>query len=207
MSAVFVAFEGGDASGKTTQARRVAANMGALFTREPGGTSLGETLRSLVLEPEAAVDIRAEALMIAAARAQHVAQVVRPAIISGRSVVTDRFTASSLAYQGYGSGLDIDAVRSLSEFATAGLWPDLTVLIDVPVEVSLARLAGSPDRFEREAAEFHGRVREGYLEMAAADPTWVVVAGQGQVDEVSDLVDHAVADFGLQAGPSSQSSL
>jgi dTMP kinase len=195
LSALLIAFEGGDASGKTTQARRVAAELGALFTREPGGTSLGETLRSLVLEPEASVDLRAEALMIAAARAQHVAQVVRPAISSGRSVVTDRFTASSLAYQGYGSGLEIGDVRALSEFATAGLWPDRTILIDVPVEVSSARLGGRPDRFEREAHQFHARVREGYLELAATDSTWVVVDGRGSVDEVSKLVDRALADL------------
>jgi len=195
MTAHFIAFEGGDASGKSTQAERAAHEIGALFTREPGGTALGETLRSLVLEPETAVDLRAEALLIAAARAQHVAEIVRPAIAGGRSVVTDRFTASSLAYQGYGSGLEIDEVKTLSVFATAGLWPDLTILIDVPVEVSLARMGAVPDRFEREAGEFHSRVREGYLEMAAGDASWVVVNGRGSVDQVADLVDNALASL------------
>lgn len=193
MTGRFIAFEGGDASGKTTQARRVAERLDAVFTREPGGTALGEMLRSLVLEPEAHVDLRAEALMIAAARAQHVAEIVRPSLEAGRNVVTDRFTASSLAYQGYASGLDVDAVRSLSEFATEGLWPDLTVLIDVPPEVSLRRLDSAPDRFEREAHDFHEKVRHGYLELARHDDRWIVIDGAGTLDEVSALVDEALA--------------
>lgn len=195
MTGRFIAFEGGDASGKTTQARRLANRLDALFTREPGGTALGETLRALVLEPDAHVNVRAEALMIAAARAQHVAEIVRPTLAAGRDVVTDRFTGSSLAYQGYASGLPIDQVRGLSEFATDGLWPDLTVLIDVPVEVSMARLAGAPDRFEREKGDFHDRVRSGYLEIAATDPTWVVVDGSGSLEDVSAAVDAALADL------------
>lgn len=193
MTARFIAFEGGDASGKTTQARRVARHLGAIFTREPGGTDLGETLRDLVLEPQAHVDLRAEALMIAAARAQHVAEVIRPALDADQSVVTDRFTASSLVYQGFGSGLDVDAVRQLSEFATAGLTPHLTVLIDVPTDVSLGRLGDAPDRFEREAAEFHARVRAGYLELADGDPTWVVIDGSGSLEQVGTAVDEALS--------------
>jgi dTMP kinase len=188
----FIAFEGGDASGKSTQARRVASDLGAVLTREPGGTALGEMLRSLVLEPTTQVDLRAEALMIAAARAQHVAEVVRPALDADRHVVTDRFTGSSLAYQGYASGLDIAAVRQLSAFATEGLWPDLTVLIDVPVEVSMARLGGAPDRFEREAGEFHDKVRKGYLDLASTDDSWVVIDGTGSVEDVAAMVDAAL---------------
>lgn len=193
MTARFIAFEGGDASGKTTQARRIARQLGAIFTREPGGTDLGETLRNLVLEPEAHVDLRAEALMIAAARAQHVAEVIRPALDADQPVVTDRFTASSIVYQGYASGLDIDEVRRLSAFATAGLTPELTVLIDVPTDVSLGRLGDTPDRFEREASEFHSRVRAGYLELASADPTWIVIDGSGSLEEVGAAVDRALA--------------
>lgn len=193
MTARFIAFEGGDASGKTTQARRIARQLGAIFTREPGGTDLGETLRSLVLEPQGQVDLRAEALMIAAARAQHVAEVIRPALEADQPVVTDRFTASSIVYQGFGSGLDVEDVRRLSEFATVGLVPDLTVLIDVPTEVSLGRLGDAPDRFEREAAAFHHRVREGYLSLAAEDPTWVVIDGSGSLDHVGAAVDAALA--------------
>ncbi len=192
MTGRFIAFEGGDASGKSTQARRVASDLGAVLTREPGGTALGEMLRSLVLEPTTQVDLRAEALMIAAARAQHVAEVVRPALDADRHVVTDRFTGSSLAYQGYASGLDIAAVRQLSAFATEGLWPDLTVLIDVPVEVSMARLGGAPDRFEREAGEFHDKVRKGYLDLASTDDSWVVIDGTGSVEDVAAMVDAAL---------------
>ncbi|MGI9621558.1 MAG: dTMP kinase [Acidimicrobiales bacterium] len=195
MSAVFIAFEGGDASGKTTQAQLLADRLDALFTREPGGTALGETLRDLVLRPDAAVDLRAEALIIAAARAQHVAEVVRPALQSGRSVITDRFTGSSLAYQGYASGLDVEAVRALSEFATDGLSPDVTVLVDVPVEVSLARVGASPDRFEQEADDFHSKVRAGYLELVDEDDSWVRVDGSGSVEEVSSRVTTVLARF------------
>lgn len=193
MTGRFIAFEGGDASGKTTQARRIADRLGAVFTREPGGTHLGEMLRTLVLEPDHEVDLRAEALMIAASRAQHVAEVVRPALHQGQDVVTDRFTASSLAYQGFGSGLPVDEVRALSTFATDGLWPTLTVLIDVPVEVARSRLGEAPDRFEREATAFHERVRAGYLDLAAHDDSWEVVDGGGSIDEVTKLVDAAVA--------------
>ncbi len=192
MSGVFIAFEGGDASGKTTQARRIAAGRGALFTREPGGTELGEMLRDLVLEPTTSVNLRAEALMIAAARAQHVAEVVEPALARGRDVVTDRFTASSLAYQGFGSGLEIDAVRRLSEFATDGLVPHVTVLIDVPVEVAAGRFVDTRDRFEREDGQFHERVRQGYLELAATNTAWVVIDGTGTLQEVAELVDAAL---------------
>lgn len=192
MTGSFISFEGGDASGKTTQARRVATRLSAVFTREPGGTALGETLRQLVLEPDAEVDLRAEALMIAAARAQHVAEVVRPALESNRHVVTDRFTGSSLAYQGFGSGLDVAEVRALSAFATDGLWPDLTLLIDVPVEVSLGRLGSQPDRFESEKRDFHDRVRAGYLELAAVDDTWVVIDGTGILEDVATAVEEAI---------------
>ena len=196
MTGRFIAFEGGDASGKTTQARRVATRLGAVFTREPGGTVLGETLRSLVLDPAGAIDLRAEALMIAAARAQHTAEVIRPALAEGHDVVTDRFTASSLAYQGYGSGLDVAAVGALSAFATGGLEPSLTVLIDVPVSLALERLAGEPDRFEREDTAFHDRVRAGYLELAAADPTrWRVVDGSSDVDAVAARVDAVIDEW------------
>lgn len=192
-----VAFEGGDASGKTTQARRVANRLEAVFTREPGGTSLGERLRSLVLSPERPVDPRAEALLIAAARAQHVAEVIRPALATGHDVVTDRFTASSLVYQGYGSGLDVDEVAGLSAFATAGLQPDLVVLIDVPVDLARNRLTGEPDRFEAEDEMFHRRVRDGYLSLAAADPDrWVVIDGRGDLESVAALVDAAMRERG-----------
>ncbi len=196
MTGRFVAFEGGDASGKTTQARRVAARLDAVFTREPGGTALGEMLRSLVLDPAGDIDLRAEALIIAAARAQHTAEVIRPALVAGRDVVTDRFTASSLAYQGFGSGLAVAEVAALSAFATDGLVPSLTVLIDVPVHVASERLAGERDRFEREGESFHDRVRQGYLDLAAADSgRWRIVDGSAGLDEVGAAVDRVIDEW------------
>jgi dTMP kinase len=190
---VFVAFEGGEASGKSTQAARFAAARGALLTREPGGTELGERVRAIFLDPATGdVDGRAEALLVAAARAQHVAQVIAPALAAGRDVVTDRFTGSSLAYQGYGRGLDVEAVRALSTFAGAGVEPDLYVLLEVPAEVAAARLGADRDRMESAGDEFHERVRRGYAELARTEG-WVVVDGSGPPDEVERLVHEAVS--------------
>lgn len=195
MTGRFIAFEGGDASGKTTQARRIANRLDAVFTREPGGTPLSETLRALLLDPDQNVALRTEALLMAASRAQLVHEVIRPSLGAGRHVVTDRFLGSSLAYQGYGRGLDVDAVRRLSLFAVQDTLPDLSALIDVPVELALSRLTGAPDRIEGEAADFHRRVRAGYLELAAADPDhWLVIDGTGDVDTVAARVDAALAE-------------
>src|SRR4051794_32740747 len=173
----FVAFEGGEACGKSTQASRLAARLDAVLTREPGGTPLGERVRGIFLDPATGdVDGRAEALLVAAARAQHVADVIEPALASGRDVVTDRFTGSSLAYQGFGRGLPLDEVRRLSAFASAGLEPDVYVLLDVPADVAAARLGADRDRMESAGDAFHDRVRHGYAELAASDG-WVVVDG------------------------------
>jgi dTMP kinase len=189
----FIAFEGGEASGKSTQAARFAAATGALLTREPGGTPLGERVRALFLDPTTgAVDGRAEALLVAAARAQHVADVIAPALAAGRDVVTDRFTGSSLAYQGHGRGLPIEEVRALSTFAGAGVEPDLYVLLEVPAEVAAARLGAERDRMESAGDEFHDRVRRGYAELARTEG-WVVVDGSGPPDEVERLVHEAVS--------------
>ncbi|HSL56736.1 MAG TPA: dTMP kinase [Acidimicrobiales bacterium] len=193
---VFVAFEGADFTGKSTQAARLADHLGALLTREPGGTRLGERVRDLLLDPlhDEMAD-RAEALLYAAARAQHVAEVIRPALDSGRTVVTDRFVASSLAYQAAGRGLDLDTVRSLSEFAVDGTWPDLNVLIEVPAEVRRTRAAATPDRLEGAGDAFHDRVAAAFAAFAAADPEhWAVVDGSGPVDEVAQRVRAVVAD-------------
>ncbi|MEO5680462.1 MAG: dTMP kinase [Acidimicrobiales bacterium] len=190
----FIAFEGGDAAGKTTQAERLADRLGALLTREPGGTEVGERVRDLVLDPALPLSSKAEALLMAAARAQHVAQVIEPALASGRTVVTDRFTASSLAYQGVGRGLDLAEVAALSAFATGGLQPDLVVLLDLPLDVAAARLSSEPDRLEREGAPFHARVAAAFRRLAAADPDrWAVVPADASIDEVAALVWTAVA--------------
>lgn len=189
----FLAVEGGDATGKTTQARLLAERLGALLTREPGGTDVGERVRQLVLDPSLPVAPRTEALLMAAARAQHVTEVIEPTLASGRSVVTDRFTASSLAYQGVGRGLDVGEVGALSAFATAGLQPDLVVLLDLPLDVAAARLSSEPDRLEMEGAPFHARVSAAYRRLAAADPDrWVVVPAGGSIDEVAAQVWAAV---------------
>lgn len=188
---VFIAFEGGEASGKSTQATRLAAHIGAVLTREPGGTPIGEQVRVLLLDPAGVVDSRTEALLMAAARAQHVRDVIEPALNAGRHVVTDRFTASSLAYQGHGRGLPLDEVRALSSFATGGVEPDLYVLLDVPPEVAAARRARAKDRMESAGDEFHRRVRDGFL--ALADDRWLVVDGTRPIAEVEAAVLSRVA--------------
>ena len=195
-AARFVAFEGGEASGKSTQARLLAADLGAVLTREPGGTTVGERIRALFLDTEVVLDPRAEALLVAADRAQHVAEVVGPALEAGRHVVTDRYIGSSLAYQGFGRGLGLDDVRQLSDWATGGLWPDLVVLLTVPDEVAAQRLgARGLDRMESAGADFHRRVADGFAALAAADAArWVVVDGSPAVEEVAAVVRATVRD-------------
>jgi dTMP kinase len=188
-----IAFEGGEACGKSSQAARLAQHLGAVLTREPGGTAVGERIRSLVLDRRAAgVDARAETLLMAAARAQHVTEVVRPALDGGHDVVTDRFSASTLAYQGYGRGLDLDDVRRVCDWATDGLWPDVSVLLDVPSADARARRShegGRRDRMEDEDDGFHDRVAKGFAAQADAEPErWLVIDGVGSVDEVAQRV-------------------
>lgn len=186
----FLAFEGGEGTGKSTQARLVAEHLGAVLTREPGGTPIGVQVRDIVLAAEDnGLDDRAEALLMAADRAQHVAEVIAPALRSGRHVVTDRFLGSSLAYQGFGRGLDVDEVRRLSLWATAGLQPDLVVLLDVDEAEAAARIGHGRDRLEKAGAPFHRAVTDGFRDLAAADPTrWVTVDGGGTVAEVEARV-------------------
>ncbi len=186
-----VVFEGGEGSGKSTQAALLAARLGAVLTHEPGGTAIGARIRAVVLDPTvgAALDVRAEALLMAADRAQHVAEVIRPALSAGCDVVCDRFTGSTLAYQGYGRGLPVDELSWLSAWATGGLEPDVVILLDVPSEVAVRRMKREPDRMEAAGDEFHRRVVEGYRALAAADPgRWRVVDGSGSVEEVEALV-------------------
>ena len=193
MTGLLIAFEGGDASGKTTQARRISDLIGAIFTREPGGTEVGESLRELLLDAQTPLAFRTEALLMAASRAQLVEEVIRPNLENGIHVVSDRFLASSVVYQGYATGLPVNDVRELSIFATNGLLPDLTVLIDVPVELSMQRRTDMPDRFESETTEFHEKVRRGYLALAESDlEKWVVIDGSGSLEQVSSLVDQAI---------------
>ncbi len=195
-SARFIAFEGGEACGKSTQAARLAARLGAVLTREPGGTQVGARLRAVLLDNETRLTDRAEALLMAADRAQHVAEVIRPELASGRHVVTDRYAGSSLAYQGFGRGLPLDEVRLLSAWASDELWPDITVLLDVPLEVAAARRAGSQrDRLESAGDDFHRKVVEGFRTLAAADrDRWVVVDGRLGIDEVEAMIWAAVSE-------------
>ena len=177
---VFVVFEGGDGAGKSTQVGLLVDALRAeghdtLRTREPGGTPLGERVRELVLDPaHGPVDARAEALLFAAARAAHVAQLIRPALAAGRTVVCDRFADSSAAYQGAGRGLGLDRVAELNAWATAGLVPDLTVLLDVPAGTGRtrreARDGTAGDRLETEPDAFHDANRAAFLELAGRAP-------------------------------------
>lgn len=196
MTGRLIAIEGSEGSGKTTQAQMLAESLGAVFTREPGGTPLGEQIRDLLLgtDGDAPCD-RAEALLMAAARAQHVDRVVAPALAGGNDVVTDRYIGSSLAYQGAGRGLGVAAVAAVSEFAVDGVEADLVVLLDVDVASAASRLERSLDRIEQAGEEFHARVAAAYRDLAAADPQrWLVVDGRGSIDEVARCLQAAVAE-------------
>jgi dTMP kinase len=176
---LFIAFEGGDGAGKSTQTAELAEalesrGLTVLRTREPGGTPIGEKLRSLVLDHgHGHIDAHTEALIFAASRAAHAGQVIRPALERGEIVLTDRYIDSSVAYQGAGRGLGTDAVREINEWATSGLQPHLTVLLDVDPEVGRRRrTAGdaAEDRLESETDEFHSRIRAAFLKLADAHP-------------------------------------
>jgi dTMP kinase len=171
MRGLFVTFEGIDRSGKTTQARLLCERLGdaALGVREPGGTEAGERVRELLKDPGVELGPEAEALLFAAARAEHVAQVIRPALDAGLVVVSDRFLDSSLAYQGDARGLGVDEVAQLNRFATGGLVPDLTFLLEIEPSEAAAR-AGESDRFEDEGGALQRAVREAYERLAAAEP-------------------------------------
>ena len=223
-----ISFEGGDGSGKTTQLKLLEKYLSAhgqtcLGTREPGGTALGEMIRQVLLTG----DVRGEAkgdpspltpyaicpptelFLYLADRAQHVQKVIRPALASGTIVLCDRFTDSTLAYQGYGRGVDLDMLRRLNQVASPGVTPDLTFLLDCPVEVGLPRTAQRivnqtsgkrrEDRFEREKVEFHERVRAGFLELARAEPKRIVILDASRAiqevhEEVRKIVDEKLAN-------------
>ncbi|WP_341359429.1 dTMP kinase [Georgenia sp. M64] len=189
----FVSFEGGDGAGKTTQRDLLGQWLRGLghevvLTREPGGTELGQVLRDALLHGDD-VDPRTEALLYATDRAHHVHHLVRPALDRGAVVVTDRYLDSSVAYQGAARALGADEVRALSLWATDGLLPDLTVLLDLEPAVAAGRRTGEPDRIEREPAAFHARVREHFLELAAAEPgRYLVVDATLAPEEIQERV-------------------
>ena len=199
---VFITLEGGDGSGKSTQAellREWLADQGrtVVRTREPGGTEVGIEVREIVLHHRGDIAPRAEALLYAADRAHHVATVVRPALERGDVVIQDRYIDSSVAYQGAGRVLDPESVRGLSEWATEGLRPDLTVLLDLDSETARGRLVEARtryDRLEAEASEFHDRVRSAYLALAEAEPArFVVVDASRPVEEIASVIRVRVA--------------
>ena len=191
--ACFIVFEGGDGSGKSTQAhvlsRRLRrSNIKVLRTHEPGGTSLGQALRRLLKSGEPMLPI-SELMLFEAARAQLVGTVIRPFLNDGGVVIADRFTSSTMTYQGYGRGLDQELIERLNREATGGLEPDLTVLLDLPVETALARKNSSADNFDDAPVDFHRKVRQGYVALAAADPdSWLVLDGQRTPKELSQEI-------------------
>lgn len=192
MTGHFIAFEGGEGTGKSTQARRLADRLGprALLTFEPGDSPLGAEVRRILLDtPDLEIAARAEALLMAADRAQHVAEVIEPALGAGRTVVCDRFAGSSIAYQGHGRQLPAGEVEELSRWATEGRWPDLIVLIEVRPDAAAARLDRAKDRLESAGEAFHRRVHDGFLLQAMEDPDrWAIVDGNGTEDEVAAAV-------------------
>lgn len=200
MTAHYIAFEGAEGCGKSTQAARLATRLGAVLTRETGGTDIGARLREILHDTDVSnLAPRAEALMTAADRAQHIAEVVRPALDSGRPVVSDRSVYSSLAYQGYGRELDVDEVRRLNEWGTGGVWPQLVVFLDTPDDVIAERMSRrNLDRFEAAGPAFHQRVIDGYRSMATDDPDrWIRVDAVGSIDPLSEEIRAALAQRGV----------
>lgn len=201
MRGALITVEGVEGSGKTTQCRRLAARLRArglevIETSEPDGTPLGQAVRGLFeLEPRPTA--LTQAFLFLAARQEHVAQVIRPALARGAIVISDRYTDATVAYQGYGQGLDLQTIRELNALATGGLLPDLTVLLDLDPVAGMGRIAGRPlDAFERMDAIFHRRVREGYLEIARADKRRVLVFDAGRdADGLHAEIARAVDEF------------
>jgi dTMP kinase len=190
----FITFEGPEGSGKSTQSHRLMTRLnldGLLTTREPGGTELGEQIRATLLSARRLlVNPWSEALLFTAARAQHVEELIRPRLAAGQVVICDRFSDSTIAYQGYGRGLDRALLARLQEVVTLGARPDLTFLLDLPVEEGLRRIPlQARDRLDSETRAFHRRVRDGYLHMAAEEPQrWITIDASRHPDEVADQV-------------------
>lgn len=207
---LFIAFEGGEGVGKSTQVARLQAyceglGIAVVRTREPGGTAVGAAIRALLLDPATGVlDDRTEALLYAADRAEHVATLIEPSLQRGDFVISDRYIDSSLAYQGAGRSLAVDEVATLSAWATGGLLPDLTVLLDLDPEQGLARFAGA-DRLEAEGLAFHRRVRRAFLDLAQRDADrYVVIDAAADADDVerriAERVDALLEVRGLSGG-------
>lgn len=196
MTSRYIALEGLEGCGKSTHASRLATRLDAVATREPGGTRIGSLLRAILADPESTdMAPRTEALLMAADRAQHMTEVVQPALESGRHVVSDRSIYSTLAYQGHGRGLGVTDLLHISTWALADRLPDMVVYIDVPSEVLTERLKKRDlDRFEREGADFFARVHSGFISLREADPArWIVIDGTAPKDDVEAAVWAAVS--------------
>ena len=206
--ALFITFEGGEGSGKTAQARALYRRLSrlaipVLLVHEPGGTSLGRRLRYLLKRLQNAdISPLSELLMFNASRAQLVDEVIRPGLEEGKVVICDRYADSTTVYQSYGRGLDLETVDTINRTATRGLKPDLTVLLDIAVELGLARkVKKEHDRFEREDVAFHRKVREGYLRLAAGEPErWLVVDGMLSKIEIGNIIWQRVEPLLLREG-------
>jgi len=199
---MFIAIEGADGTGKTTQVERLCRWLEekghkVVRCRDPGGTALGEAVRDILLHRQAVpLDARAEALLYMASRAQLVAEVIRPAVEAGCIVVSDRFVLSNIAYQGYGFGLSVETLRQIGDFATAGVQPDVTIVLDMPVAQALQRIQRTPDRLESRGVEYLERVRDGFLQEATryADRV-IVVRADRHPDEVEASIRNIVEPF------------
>jgi len=197
---LFITFEGGEGCGKSTQSRLLLKkleqqNIPAVLTHEPGGTALGDELRKVLKKKrDSFISPQAELFLLAASRVQLLAEIIRPALEEGKVVVCDRFTHSTLAYQGYGRGLDLTTVETVNNIATQDLKPDLTILLDISPEQGLARKRSLKDRFELEDLSFHRRVREGYLKIAAAEPDrWLVIDASLPKHKIAEIIRDRVS--------------
>lgn len=191
---LFITFEGADGCGKTTQLNLlreylINKNFDVLVTREPGAKGLGEKLRDILLNYDGEVSNRCESFLFLADRAQHIDTIVKPALAKGQIILCDRHTDSTVAYQGYGRGIDIEQINRLNEIATDGLKPDLTFVFDIDIETSMSRVGTEKDRMESAGNDFFNRVRNGYLEIAKNEPQRVkVIDATRSIDEVFDSV-------------------
>ncbi|MDE0267478.1 MAG: dTMP kinase [Acidimicrobiaceae bacterium] len=199
MTGKLIALEGIDGSGKSTQACRLAGSLGAELTFQFGATEIGSVIRDLLLSPTySELDDKTEALLVVADKAQHLTEIVHPALQAGRDVVTDRYTASTLVYQGYGRGIDLVFLKSILQFATSGLEPDLTILLDLDPAQASNRLQQKLDRIEDATTKtsFVSRIRNGYIQLAAESPdSWVVVDASGNIDEVAIQIEAVARKF------------
>ena len=194
MKGLFITFEGADGCGKTTQLNLLAEylrikGLDVVITREPGGKGIGERIREILLNFDGVVSSNCESFLFLADRAQNIDMIVKPAIEAGKIVLCDRHTDSTIAYQGYGRGIDIERAKMLNKIATSGLVPDLTLVFDIDVETSMARVGVHKDRMESAGIEFHEKVRKGYLEIAKQEPERVkVINSKDSIENIFEQV-------------------